>query len=101
MPSAPLGITSLSHKLASAESQPRLRAQTEPPPQDIVAARKANKGPKDIRQQAQKFRAIFLSLSRFRFTYSAPMSLSSVLPEILVGCHQVVVLAPGNKRHDS
>lgn len=83
--------------LTGAKSQPCLRAQTEPP-QDIMTARKAKEDPKDIRQQAQKIRAVLLSLSKFRYTDSAFLSLFSVLPEILVGCHQEVVIVPGKNR---
>lgn len=65
-----------------------------------MASRKANNDPKDIRQWAQKTRAALLSLSKFRFTHSARTSISRVLSVILVGCHQVVVMAAGQKRHD-
>lgn len=69
-------------------------------PQDITAARKASKDPKDIRQWAQKTRALLLSPSKFRFTHSACMALFRILSVILVGCHQMVVMVPGQKRHD-
>ena len=84
--------------LTSAESQPCLGARSSP--HDIMAARKANKDPKDIRQWAQKTRVVLLSLSKFRFTHSACMSVFRVLSVILVSCHQVVVMAAGQKRHD-